>query len=261
MKKNHRCWWALALPGLALMACGEAPVGPEDAGLDMAHAFAKPDGKPGGGGKPEAPSGDIPLEVVFDETASSVGSDDLGAYVHEDAFVSAVIRDNGMLYFQSFDGKRRFRDQARGVTVDLSQQLDVHSQDDLDEFKAAVGDAWPVFTSDVTLHTRNADGGMYTMADGTTLVDGGKIGFNDYGDGDSWEWRLLFDTRVGNTADGVGLCITHPDADTWFVTTNGTDCGDPRVDSVAELWRVRNGVFVLVADFEVPLHLEATQRN
>ncbi|MGD2070807.1 MAG: hypothetical protein PVI57_19195 [Gemmatimonadota bacterium] len=73
-----------------------------------------------------------------------------------------------------------------------------------------------MFVSDVTLHTRDTDGGLYAMDGDSLLVDGGKIGFNDYGDGGRWEWRLLFDTRRDVDGDSVdepdhlGLCVTHP---------------------------------------------------
>ena len=122
------------------------------------------------------------------------------------------------------------------------------------------GDTWPVFTSEVTIHTRDANGGLFMMGVGSTLVDGGKIGFNDYGDGGSWEWRLLFDTRVDGTATDVGLCATHPDSDTWFLTADGAACGGA-VDGVTELWRVQGGVFTHVADFDTPMHLTLTKRD
>jgi hypothetical protein len=220
------------------------------------------------GKKPQPPSPDIPLEVVFDDGAGGILSDGLGAYVHGTDFVSAVIRSNGMLYFQAFDGKRK-DPVLRGVTVNLSSTEEVWSQTDLDDFVDDVEavervgnpdyDFWPdaTFTSDVTLHTRNAEGGMYTMEENSILVDGGKIGFNEYGNGDSWEWRLLFDTRVDGVADDLGLCITHPDADSWLVTAEPGAC-DGAVDDVTELWRVQRGVFTHVADFHTAMRLSVT---
>ncbi len=257
MKTGHRRWWLLAFLFAAVTACGEGPTGPADMGLDPVPAFAKPGGKPGGGGKP---SGDIPLTVVFADGADGIRSDGDPVYVHEVDFVSARIRTNGMFYFQAFDGKRR-DPVLRGVEVDLSSLVEEFSPSDLADFKAdlvSAGDAWPVFTSEVTIHTRDANGGLFMMGVGSTLVDGGKIGFNDYGDGGSWEWRLLFDTRVDGVATDVGLCATHPDSDTWFLTADGAACGGA-VDAVTELWRVQGGVFTHVADFDTPMHLTLTR--
>jgi len=259
MKRKEWYWFPLVLPALVVMACGEAPVGPEAGNLDLAPAFAK-GGEPGGGGKPEPPSADIPLEVVFEDVARGIRSDGLGSYVHGTGFVSAVIRDIGTLYFQTFIGRRK-DPVLRGVTVDLGSMVNEFSHSDLEDFQAAVGPGWPVLTSNVTLHTRDADGGMYAMEEGSTLVDGGKIVLEDIGGGD-WEWRLLFDRRVGTGYDGldrVGLCITHPDADTWLVTADAGACGGA-VDGVTELWRVQGGVFTHVADFNTPMHL-TLERN
>jgi hypothetical protein len=235
---------------LAVTACGEEPTGPETAGLGSVPAFAKPPGTPGGGGNP---AGDIALEVVFTDGADNIRSDGNPIYVHEQEFVSAIIRPNGMLYFQSWKGKRK-NPVLRGVTVDLGSPDAVFNPDDLAAFAADVGSEWPVFTSDVTLHTRDTNGGLYTMDVGSTLVDGGKIGFNDYGDGNAWEWRLLFDARADGVADRVGLCLTHPDADTWLVTADAEACNGA-VDGVTELWRVEGSIFTHVADFNTPMHL------
>jgi hypothetical protein len=253
MKTKANCWWLLALPVLAVTACGEGPIGPGDVDLDPAPSFAKPGGKPGGGGKP---SGDIPLSVTFADGTDGIRSDGDPVYVHGVDFVSARIRTNGMFYFQAFDGKRR-DPVLRGVEVDLSSLAgEVRSPHDLADFQAAVGDTLALpFTSDVTLHTRDADGGMFTMEVDSTLVDGGKIGFNDYG---GWEWRLLFDTRAPTgVATNVGLCATHPDENTWHLTADGAACGGS-VDGVTELWRVVDGVFTHVADFNTPMHLTLT---
>lgn len=250
MKTERRCRWLIPLLALAVPACGEEPTGPDLGDLDLVPAFAKPAGKPGGGGKPAK---DIPLTVVFADGADGIRSDGNPVYVHKQEFVSAVIRTNGMLYFQAFDGKKR-DPVLRGVTVDLSSPGDVLSPDDLADFEADVGPDWPVFTSEVTLHTRDANGGLFTMAIGSTLVDGGKIGFNDYGDGGAWEWRLLFDSRVDGVADRVGVCLTHPDSDTWLVMADAVAC-DGAVDGVTELWRVQGSTFTHVADFNTPMHL------
>jgi len=252
MKRNDWYRFPLVLPALVVMACGEAPAGPEIGDLALMRTFAKDGGKPGGGGKPEPSSADIPLEVVFEDGANGIRSDGLGSYVDGEAFVSAVIRDIGTLYFQTFTGKRR-DSVLRGVTVDLSALVNEFSHSDLEDFQATVGSDWPVFTSDVTLHSRDADGGMYTMAVGSTLVDGGKIVLKDPGGGD-WEWRLLFDSRVSGQYDRVGLCITHPEADSWVVAAEAGAC-DGTVDSVTELWRVQVGVFIHVADFNTPMHM------
>lgn len=250
-------WWLSTLVLFAAMACDRGTTGPEAPDLGMVPAFAKGGGKPGGGGKPEPSSQDIPLKVVFEDGANGVLSDGLGAYYHGTDFVSAVIRDIGMLYFQTFTGKRK-DPVLRRVTVDLGSMLNEFSHSDLEDFQAAVGPGWPVLTSDVTVHTRDVDGGMYSMAVGSTLVDGGKIVLKDPGGGD-WEWRLLFDSRVSGYYDGVGLCITHPDADRWLVTADTEACGGS-VDGVTELWRVQGGVFIHVADFNTSMHL-TLQRN
>jgi len=246
-------WSVAALACLAVAGCTDGPTmldASPDPELTVANA------KGGKGGPPK--QSDYALEVIFADGTDGIRSDGNPAYVHGDQFVSAVIRTNGMLYFQTFKGKRR-DPVLRGLKVDLSSQEAIHSPDDLAEFAAEVGAAWPVFTSDVTLHTRDTDGGLYTMADGT-LVDGGKIGFNDYGDG-SWEWRLLFDNRVGDppVADGVGLCVTRA-GDTWTVTTDGGEACEG-VDSVTGLWRVQSGVFTHVADFNTPMHLTLTRQS
>ena len=255
MKTREKCRWLLALLVLTVTACGEEPTGPEAGDLDLVGALAKPGGKPGGGGKP---AGDIALDVVFADETDRIRSDGNLTYVHKQDFVSAIIRTNGMLYFQAFAGKRK-DPVLRGVTVDLgSPKGAVLSPDDLLDFEADVGPEWPVFTSDVTLHTRDANGGLHTMAVGSSIVDGGKIGFNDYGDG-SWEWRLLFDSRVDGVADRIGLCATHPDLDTWLVTADGEACAG-EVDGVTELWRVQGSVFTHVADFNTPMHLTLTRR-
>jgi hypothetical protein len=249
-------WCLSTLVVFAPMACDGGTTGPEASDLGVAPAFTKGGGRPGGGGKPEPPAADTPLKVVFEDGATGILSDGLGAYAHETDFVSAAIRDIGTFYFQTFTGKRR-DPVLRGVTVDLSSMVKAFSHSDLEDFQAAVGPDWPVFTSDVTLHTRDADGGMYAMAEGSTLVDGGKIAFNDYG-GD-WEWRLLFDSRVSGQYDRVGLCITHPGVDTWLVTAEAGACGGA-VDGVTELWRVQGSVFIHVADFNTAMHL-TLERN
>lgn len=260
MKTRDKRWWMLALPFLAVSACGEEPTGPGDMALDLAPSFAKPP-KPDGGGKPPKDK-DIPLTVTFTDGSDGIRSDGDLIYEHGDRLVSAVIRTNGMFYFQAFGGRKN-QEPERGVTVDWVVPEAVHHLGFLEEFAAEVGftgnvelDDWPGFTSDVTLHTRNADGGMYTMEVGTSFVDGGKIGFNEYGDGGSWEWRLLFDTRSGDpeVADNVGLCVTHLNDNEWTLTADGVACGGA-VDSVTELWRVQDGVFTHVADFNTPMHL------
>lgn len=286
-RKMKNLFLPLALAALAVMACNEQPTEPDGAALAPVSAFGKPDGKPGGGGKPGGDSGDIALTVVFTDEGTGIRSDSVRfgvewpdaryTYVDGEDFVSAKIKSSGQFYFQAFAGREtgKKRDPVlRGVTVDLShQEGDLFSPDDLADFKAdlaAAGDSWPVFTSDVTLHTRNTDGGMYTMEVGSTLVDGGKIGFNDYGNGDAWEWRLLFDTRVDTDGDGVadhpdgpGLCVIHPDdpddphADTWVVVAEDGACGG-QVDGITELWR---GPSVHVADFHTPMHLTLKARN
>jgi hypothetical protein len=270
MKTKDTCWWLLVLLVFAVTACGEKPTGPEAADLEPVPVFAK-------GGKPGAPSGDIHLRVVFEDDETGIRSDGYPEYAHDSAFVSAVIRDNGMLYFQTFDGKQKDEDdpERRDVEVDLGlAPPEVFSLDDLNAFKDALveaGDQWPVFMSDVTLHTRSTDGGMYTMKVypevGSTLLDAGKIGFNDYGDA-SWEWRLLFGTRIETPEGGVdhyeeGFCITHPDEETWHVMTDGTECGEDGdgVDDVSELWRVVDGAFIHVADFHTPMHLTLTRKE
>lgn len=276
MRSRGGSWQLLTLTVFALAACAERPTAPEVADLLPETAFGKPDGKPGGGGKPSGGGEDYDLLVQLADGSDGIRSDlESGGeyasdrYIHGESLVSAQIRTNGMFYFQAFDGKRKDVP-LRGVTVDLGSPAAVWSQADLDEFQREVirvetdedpdYDGWPVFTSDVTLHTRNTDGGMYTMGIGSTLVDGGKIGLNDYGDGGSWEWRLLFDTRTDVDGNGVeepdnlGLCVTHPDADTWFVTAEAGACGGA-VDGVTELWRVADGAFVHVADFDTPMHL------
>jgi hypothetical protein len=252
MKTSTKSGWLLAALGLTVAACGEEPTRPEVADLDPVAAF----GKPGGGGKP-APSADIPLTVEFADGADRVRSDGDRFYVHKLEFVSAIIRTDGMLYFQTFDGKKK-DPVLRGVTVDLSVPATVFSPNDLTDFQAdvaAAGDEWPVFTSDVTLHTRSLNGGMIGM--GATLLDAGKIGFNDYG-GQSWEWRLLFGARIETPEGGVdhyeyGLCVTR-DGEGWIVTNQG-NCESHTLDAVTELWRVLDGVFTHVADFTTPMHL------
>jgi len=254
MKTRNTLLWLSAVLVLAVTACGEEPTGPEASDIGSVPAFAKP---PGGGGKP---AGDIALTVEFADGADRIRSDGNPMYVHEQEFVSAIVRPIGMLYFQSWKGKRK-DPVLRGVTVDLRSPVDVLSPSDTEDFKTDLneaGDAWPVFTSDVTLHTRDTDGGLYTMAVGSALVDGGKIGFNDYGDGGAWEWRLLFDSRVGGLADRVGLCAMHPDENTWLLTADGEACGGA-VDGVTELWRVQGSVFTHVADFDTPMHLTLTR--
>ncbi len=268
METKARRMWLLVLPILAVAACGEEPTGPGDTALDLTPSFAKPDGV----GKPSKDE-DIPLRVVFADGTDGIRSDGYPEYAHDSAFVSAIIRDNGMLYFQAFDGKKKDEDDParRYVEVDLGlPPWEVFEVDHLNAFKDALveaGDSWPVFTSDVTLHTRDSSGGMYTMGVGTTLLDAGKIGFNDYGNGDVWEWRLLFGARIETPEGGLdhyedGLCVTHPDAGTWHVMTDGTECGgdESGVDDVTELWRLVDGDFIHVADFTTPMHLTLTRK-
>jgi hypothetical protein len=269
MKTKNRCWWMLALPVIAVTACGEKPTEPEVAGPDPVGAFGRKV-------KPPPPSADIPLGVTIAGGPTGVLSDGLGDpeklpclydYCDGDDYVSAVIRDsNGMLYFQTFAGKKR-DEPVRGVTVDLGSMVgQALEPDDFAEFQAEViaveteedenYDGWPVFTSDVTLHTRSLNGGLIDM--GATLLDAGKIGFKDYGDA-SWEWRLLFGARVENEDGGVdhyeyGLCVTHLTETTWEVTTDGADCG-AGFNGVAQLWRVVRGEFTHVADFNAPMQM------
>jgi hypothetical protein len=264
METKERRWWLLVLPLLAITACGEEPTGPEDTELVPVAVFGKPDGPPGGG-KPQPPSEDILLRVVFEDVGTGIRSDGDPEYVDGEDFVSAVIRDNGMLYFQAFGGKKKDEDDPARRDVEVELELppwEVFEVDHLNSLKDALveaGDSWPVFASDVTLHTRDASGGMYTMGVGTTLLDAGKIGFNDYG---NWEWRLLFGARIETPEGGVdhyedGLCITHPDADTWVVRNYGEDCA---FDGVTQLWRVQDGDFIHVADFTTPMHLTLTRK-
>jgi hypothetical protein len=204
--------------------------------------------------------------VVFADGTDKIRSDGDPAYVHEQDFVSARIKSSGQFYFQAFAGKRK-DPVLRGVTVELGSPLAIPepSLPDLEDFAAEVGfmgeveSEWPPFTSDVTLHTRNTTGELLSMAVGSTLVDGGKIGFNDYGDS-SWEWRILFDTRVDGVPNGVGLCVTREDADTWLVTADEGACGG-QVDGATELWRIQGGVFTHVADFDTPMHLTLTRNE
>jgi hypothetical protein len=261
MKTKDRCWWLIAVLVFAVAACVERPTGPEEADLAPVAAFAKPS-------NPGPPSADIPLKVSFADGTDRIRSDGDGDYVHKTALVSAVIGDgNGTLYFQAFDGKKK-DEPIRGVEVDLGSQVAVYHQDYLDEFEADVirveteedesYDDWPVFTSDVTLHTRSLNGGMDAM--GATLLDAGKIGFNDYGD-ETWEWRLLFGARV-EIPEGVfdhfeeGLCVTREDGNNWTVANYGPDCA---FEGITELWRVVDGVFTHVADFNTPMHLKLTR--
>ena len=262
MRTKNGCWWLMVLLVFAVTACGEKPTEPELAGPDPMAAFAKDRGKPGGGGKP---SGDIQLSVTIDgEEGNGILPDEGGPYIDKVDWVSAVIRDsNGMLYFQTFAGKRN-QSALRGVAVKLGPPLEAESltDDDLANLKAFAdevgftGDVtqdWPTFTSDVTLHTRSLNGGMIEMGD--RLLDAGKIAFNDYGDA-SWEWRLLFGARVETPEGGVdhyeeGLCVNR-DGDSWVVTNYGPDCD---FGGITELWRVVDGDFTHVADFSTPMHL------
>lgn len=272
MKTKNRCWWMLALPVIAVAACGGEPTEIGPAGPDAVGAFARKV-------KPSPPSADIPLGVTIAGEPNGIRSDGLGDpedprclydYCDGEDLVSAIIRDsNGMLYFQTFAGKKR-DEPVRGVTVDLGSMVgQALSPDDFAEFQAEViaveteededYDGWPVFTSDVTLHTRSLNGGMIDM--GPTLLDAGKIGFNDYGD---WEWRLLFGARIETPEGGVdhydyGLCVTHPTEATWEVSTDGADCG-AGFNGVAQLWRVVGGDFIHVADFRAPMHLSLTRK-
>jgi len=251
MKGREARSWLVALLVPAVTACAETPIAPDAADPGVVAVFKKP----GGGGPP---TGDIALEVTFADGADGIRSDGNPVYLHKQDFVSAIIRANGQLYFQTFAGKRRDA-VLRGVTVDLSSPIEVFSAPDSADFAAAVGPAWPVFTSDVTLHTRNTDGGLYTMVAGETLVDGGKIAFAGIGD-ESWEWRLLFDSRenANHVADGVGLCVTR-DAAGWHVTAEAGACGGA-VDGVTELWRVQGSILTHVADFNTPMHLTLVER-
>lgn len=272
MKTKDRCWWMLALPVIAVTACGGEPTEPELAGPDPVGAFARKV-------KPPPPSADIPLGVTIAGEPDGILTDGLGDpetppclhdYCDGEDFVSAVIKDsNGMLYFQTFAGRKR-DEPVRGLTVKLGPPLEAGSltKEDLANLKTFADEVgfvgpvtadWPAFTSDVTLHTRSLNGGMIDM--GATLLDAGKIGFNDYGDA-SWEWRLLFGARVENEDGGVdhyeyGLCVTHPTENTWGVTTDGADCGAGFI-GVAQLWRVVRGKFTHVADFNTPMHLTLT---
>jgi len=274
MKTKDTCWWLMVPLVIAVTACGEEPTEPELAGPDPVGAFARKV-------KPPLPSADVPLGVAIAGEPNGILSDGLGDpedppclhdYCDGEDFVSAVIKDsNGMLYFQTFAGKKRDKP-VRGLTVKLGPPLETGSltEEDVANLRAFAGEVgftgdvtsdWPAFTSDVTLHTRSLNGGMIDM--GATLLDAGKIGFNDYGE-DSWEWRLLFGARVETPEGGVdhyeyGLCVTHPTETTWGVTTDGADCG-AGFNGVAQLWRVVGGEFTHVADFNTPMHLTLTGR-
>lgn len=264
MDRKDTGWLLVALLLVGVAACSERPTGPEDADLAPVAAFGKPAGE-----KPGKPSSDIPLTVVFTDEGNGIRSDSVRfgeewpdawyIYVDGEDFVWAKIKSSGQFYFQAFSGKEtgKKRDPVlRGVTVDLTEQVgDAMNQTYLDEFIATVGGF--CFTSDVTLHTRDNDGVLPAMKEGDFFVDGGKIAFNDYGDGDAWEWRLLFDTRVDGVADGVGLCVRR-EADYWTVTAEDGACGG-LVDGDTELWRVQGGVFTPVARFHTPMHLTLTR--
>jgi hypothetical protein len=264
MKRKDTCWWLPAMLVVGVTACGERPTGPEDAGLAPVAAFGRPTGE-----KPGKPSSDISLTVVFTDASYRIQSDleaeplplyASDTYVHGENLVSAQLKSSGQFYFQAFDGKKKDEDDPgrRWVAVDLSLMVEEFSHSDLEAFQAAVGPDWPKFTSDVTLHTRDHDRTIYALEEeGSTLVDGGKIAFNDYGDGDSWEWRLLFDTRVDGVADGIGLCVEWDGVNSWTVTAEDGACGG-LVDGITELWRVQGGVFIHVADFSTPMRLTLT---
>jgi hypothetical protein len=260
MNRSRGLSWLVAASLLVVAACGEETTGPAAASPDLVQAFGKPSGE-----KPGKPSSDISLTVVFTDASYRIQSDleaeppSLHAsdtYVHGEDFVSAQLKSSGQFYFQAFDGKKK--DEAdprrRWVTVDLSSMVEEFSHSDLEAFQAAVAPDWPKFTSDVTLHTRDYDGRIYALAEGQAVVDGGKIAFNDYGDGDAWEWRLLFDTRVDGVADGIGLCVEWDGVNSWTVTAEDGACGG-LVDGITELWRVQGGVFIHVADFNTPMRL------
>lgn len=257
---KNRCW-LIVIAVVAVTACQERPTGPEVGDLVLEPVFGKPD-------RVGKPSPDIPLTVVFTDEGTGIRSDAVrfgddwpfasDTYVDGEHFVSARLKSIGQFYFQAFSGKKK-DPVRRGVTVDLTEQVgEAMSQTDLDDFQAAVGPDWPVFTSDVTLHTRDYDGRIYDLeeeGEGSTLVDGGKIAFNDYGE--NWEWRLLFDTRVDGVADGVGLCVQWDGPNEWTITAEDGACGG-LVDGITELWRVRDGDFIPVARFHTPMRLKLT---
>ncbi|MGD2124252.1 MAG: hypothetical protein PVJ76_21155, partial [Gemmatimonadota bacterium] len=177
MHEMKNRYWLIALAVFAVTACHERPTGPEVRDLAFEPVLGRPAAKPPVVGKP---SPDLPLTVVFTDEGNGIRSDlvRLGVewpfasetYVDGgDDFVSARLKSSGQFYFQAFAGKRK-DPVRRGVTVDLTEQVgEAMSQTDLEEFQAAVGPDWPVFTSDVTLHTRDYDGRIYALDEGSTL--------------------------------------------------------------------------------------------
>jgi hypothetical protein len=175
---------------------------------------------------------------------------------------------------------------AQEVCVNLSNVIAIQDQanyalfaDQVNEDATSTGMA--SVCSEVTMHTRDHSnkGKMPGIAEGSVEYSGGKIVLKDFATGkDSWEWRIIWDA-VPDYADpdatdlGQGVCIDHPDTDTWYVY-NDDDLDDDSIDScaaqelaidnVVELWRFhseRPNLFywVHVAEFVLPFRFKVTK--
>lgn len=239
---------ATASMGFIAMACGDSPTFPGDDSAGPALAKGGLPGKP----PPDAPpSSDIPVQLTGDYG---------GMYQDNGDILVGDVEVGGRLWM-SQDPKRNETDLPK-LCVILPDPIPPYNEGQLTEFEALAGPIGNEFCiDDFAIHTRDeTEPGLYDMADGQTIMAGGKIALDEFSSKDgSWEWRLIFDTSKGNgdqSEYGKGVCVTRDDADTWRVYNGcSVDVGGVLevVDSDIELWRVSRDVgWLHIANFDMP---------
>lgn len=236
-----RAVMAAATVALFGVACTDAPTNPQ---LTEDHRIDLKRGGGGGGNK----------DIAVDLSAFTGGLGSLHGPL------PAAIQKTGNRLWMRLPKNGKPPANPPGLCVTLPTPDTTYSQDDLDDFIAGGGSiGGTTCYTNVTLHTRDhrpQGDGLFTQAVGAAITAGGKIQLTEITT--AGDWRLIFDTGAGNpdtTEIGKGICVDHPDADTWTVS-NGCMVDSVPVDDVIQLWRVTS-VWTQVADFTMPFSFTA----
>jgi hypothetical protein len=249
MSRKTRRYSALAvgIGLLSVVACTDAPTIPQATDED-AVSFKKGGG--GGGGNKD-------IAVTLDTfTLGHLGS--------ENGALPAAIQKTGNRLWMRLPKKGKPPQNPPRLCVALPEPFwtspDTTDWHDFKTDPATNGGTGGCYAS-VTLHTRDhrpVGEGLFTQEVDTTITAGGKIQLSEItAPGD---WRLIFDTGADNpdtSQIGKGVCVDHPDVDTWKVY-NGCEVDGVTVDDVIQLWRVTE-VWTHVADFTMPFSFIVTR--